>query len=222
MIRVYISRKLGGDSPIRSVCNAHQIKLHDHSLLKFELIPYQTIALTPWIFFYSKNGVKFFFEQLQMPISENVKYGAMGKPTADAIQAYDTRAIAFIGKGAPAKVATQFQSILEGGSVLFVKAKYSRSSIEKKMIGITKFPLIVYNNSVVDNLPMIVDTDIIMLTSPMNATTYLSNYEVPPKAKIIAIGPTTAKEIHANTHHNILIAKEPTEASMATLLSQLF
>lgn len=144
----------------------------------------------------------------------------MGRPTADSASQYTDHAFDFIGTGNPDQVAAQLQSSIVNATILFVKAKYSKSSIEKKTTSRQQIPLIVYDNSLVENMPPIPDVDIAVLTSPLSAQAYLDVYGIPTNATILTIGPTTAASIQDKVS-NIKIAKTPTESALAVALHDI-
>jgi len=65
MKTIFISRKLSKDSFFKTKLEEAGFTIHGKSLLKFSAIPFQKTPKSDWIFFYSKNGVKFFFQRLK-------------------------------------------------------------------------------------------------------------------------------------------------------------
>lgn len=220
MTKVFVSRNLSNDSPIRRVCDEKRLSLTDESLLKFEAIPFDNIPDIDWIFFYSKNGVKFFFEQSKKDLASSVKIGVMGAPTGRSIAAFRDLKLDFVGKGGIDHIASTFQRKVEGKSVLFVKAKFSRSSIETRLTNVDIHPLVVYDNSVRVDLPNFSSPDILIFTSPMNAEAYVDQFGIPTSTKVLAIGPTTSLALKKIGVESALIAEQPSEESLAKLLEK--
>jgi uroporphyrinogen-III synthase len=214
---IFISRKLQNNSPFRQVLEGSAVSIIDQSLIEFQAIPFQEVPSTDWIFFYSKNGVKYFFEQLnqfrQIP-TERPKLGTIGKATADFMEKKYGLLADFVGCGNPHQTATNFHVISTHQSILFVQARQSKQSIQKLLHSsqIT-IPFIVYDNipKVDFKLPF---SDILVFTSPLNAQTYFQQYPYQIEQKIIAIGSSTAKALNELGLVNCTIATTPHEQSL--------
>ena len=87
-MKVFITRNLAPDSPLKSRLEASQILLTGISLIAFQPCFFPPLPLVDWLFFYSKNGVKYFFEQTNNSLSSDVKIAAMGAGTAKVVTQY--------------------------------------------------------------------------------------------------------------------------------------
>lgn len=155
------------------------------------------IPNTDWIFFNSKNAVKYFIENslANKEILKNKKVGCIGSSTANFLEQYNITPD-FIGQSTDSeKVALEFLKVCQKQSVLFPSSNISNKSIGK----------IIEKNCNVIYLP-IYETielqeklrnllDIIVFTSPSNVRSFLKNNTISEKTKIIAMGESTKNEL---------------------------
>ncbi len=207
---LYISRDLEQNQNFVSSLNAQSIEVVGLSLIDFTAISFDFLPDSDWIFFYSQNAVKYFFQnkffQKNKKISENVKIAALGKKTADAIKSYgfDTD---FVGSGSVENIAKLFLKAAKNNVVLFPQATNSRESIEKILEGqIVSKKLCVYHNTSKINFE-IPYCDFLVFTSPLNVVTFCSKYSFLPHQMIFAIGESTQKELQKVTHRDILVSE---------------
>ena len=224
MPKVFISRPLKKNSIFLKTLNGNGLEIIGQSLIHFSPVPFSTIPTTDWLFFYSKNGVKFFFEQVQKSPSfqkdiGGKKWAAMGKGTATAFVKYGINPD-FIGDGKPSSTAEQFQAVAANQTVLFIQAKTSKKSIQKLLNKQTTIKeLVVYDNQIKSDfeLPYF---DVLVFTSPLNAQAYFEKYPLQKPQSIIAIGNTTAKALLKLGVKKVSIAAKPTEKEMAKIVLQ--
>ncbi len=138
----------------------------------------------------------------------------MGKGTAAALKRQNISPD-FIGTGSPKMTAMEFLKKAKGQKVLFVRAKNSKKSIQsllKKKLEVAD--LVAYNNIISSdfNLPV---CDCLVFTSPMNVQAYFEKYTVQKHQKVIAIGKTTQKALNKLGVTDVLVAKNPSEESLA-------
>ncbi len=215
MISVFITRELKPDSPLLTLGKHGKFSITGHSLLQFEKIVFAPLPKTDWIFFYSSNAVRFFMEQVAIPLG--VEVGCMGTGTAETLRQFGVEP-RFIGNGKPEETALNFLEHCQGGRVLFPRAKHSKQSIQKLLRGkIIDIDLVAYSNTKkkIFRRPV---CDIIIFTSPLNAEAFfdLYNYD---KEIIIAIGTTTRSYISRKGIEKILVPQTADEAGLKELLS---
>lgn len=222
-MRVFISRDISPDDSLAKALAVHGHSARGWSLVEFEAVPFGRIPIADWVFFYSKNAVKFFFqnidsERLALP---SVSWAAMGDGTAMALEKKLGREPDFVGDGDPIGTASQFLAKARGQKVLFPKARNSRESIARllgsSLVGID---LVVYDNRPVEKIHLLED-DVLVFTSPMNAETYFSKHKQRPSQRLVAIGRTTADALENLDLKNITVASEPTEAGLVMTLISL-
>ncbi len=135
MKTVFITRHLTESSIFKKQLEHAGLKVYGKSLIQFSAVPFYEIPKVDWIFFYSKNGVKYFFERVEqsdLKIAENVKWAAIGPETAKAL-ASEYREPDFIGSGNGEQTAFSFVKIAKGQKVLFPQAESSLQSIQQSL-----------------------------------------------------------------------------------------
>ncbi len=211
----FITRDLAPDSDFLYLLSREGWQVNGFSLLEFEGVPF-SYPRVDWIFFYSKNGIKFFFEQEEYA---NEKLAVMSKASAEYLLEYNMKAD-FIGTGDADTTAPTFLKMAKGKRVLFPHAKNSRHSIRKIIENeIDVIDVLVYENRKITDFPPS-NAAVLVFTSPMNVEAYFEKYELKEKQKLVAIGHTTATKLAELGFENIKIAIEPNEMALAeTVLS---
>ena len=229
MPKIFISRHLKPTSPFKKELAALDMEIIGQSLIEFSPTPFNTVPIVDWIFFYSKNGVKFFLETFTTNrylygLAEeklSVKWAAMGKGTAEALEKYQIQPD-FIGTGHPKATAQAFKSVANQQRVLFPRAKISKQSIQNLLVEqVEIFDLVVYENKIKPSFS-IPYCDILVFTSPLNTQAYFQKYTINSKQKIIAIGKTTETALEKIGIQHIIVAKQPSEKGLATAVINEF
>ena len=210
--KVFISRDLAEESIFRQSLKAYGCEVIGQSLIDFSPLPFDEVPKSDWLFFYSRNGVRFFFEQGPLGV-QWPRIAAMGAGTASALQNLG-KSVDFVGSGAPEATAAAFIKIARDQSVLFVQASQSKQSVERLLAEDLKaiaFP--VYNNQIKSpiNIPV---CDLLVFTSPMNVAAYFTHYTLAENQQVIAIGPSTAQAL-AQRQITPQIAPQPDEQHLA-------
>jgi len=170
-----------------------------------------------WIFFYSKNGVRYFFESLEQTLSPTTRFATMGLGTASSLQKNGYVAD-FIGTGKPKSTANEFLKRAKQQRVLFPRAKVSQQSVQRLLnTAIQIEEIVVYTNTPKSHF-QIPFCEYLVFTSPLNAQTYFSKKKLLLGQKIVAIGNTTATTLKNMGFFTILVAANPSERAMAELL----
>ena len=217
MKNVFISRILKPSSPIKNIIgNNHLVA---KSLIQFSALNFE-VPQADWIFFYSRNGVKYFFENGNYELYPYL-WACMSTGTADELSHYVTDDISFIGTGTPEEVANSYKTAVSTEQVTcFVRAEKSLDSIHKRIDQPNDFSIPVYKNSPITDIPK-QKFDILIFTSPMSADAWFKNREYNSE-KIISIGPTTADHLLSTYRiENVIIATSPSEESIANCLQSL-
>lgn len=225
MPKVFISRLLKKNSQFQKLINGSGIESVGQSLIHFSPTPFTDIPKVDWVFFYSKNGVRFFLNQVQQTLKfqkqiSSVKWAVMGKGTANSLIKYGYQPD-FIGSGHPNATASQFGKLAAGQKVLFIQAKTSKKSVQQLLQEkLTVYDLVVYNNQIKADFH-IPPCEYLVFTSPLNAEAYYKKYGIDNRQKVIAIGNTTAKALVKLGVQKIGIADKPTEKAMAQKVLEL-
>ena len=214
---VFISSDLYENDYLLRALKAHQYPVNYSSLIEFSAIDFEPITNADWIFFSSKNGVKFYFNKVKK-IPKGTKLAAVNQGTAQALLELGGQ-VDFIGGGGDIlQIAKAFDEVASG-KVVFPQPKKSLQSIQK---GMTKnkdlHTLVVYDNQPKKNVELCKE-DILIFTSPINAEAYFSDHEVLPNQRVISIGNNTNKKLKELAIENIHTAFEPTHWA---ILDELF
>ncbi len=215
--RVFISRNLVPSSYFSKAMQSKSYKIFDQSLIRFSPVAFDSNIEGDWLFFTSKNGVKYFFEQ-NPTLPEKLHVAALGSGTASALEEIDYRA-SFIGKGNDmAAIGESFAERASGQKVVFPIAQNSLRSIqlylEENAANVAVEDLVVYSNEVkthFDLPPM----DILVFTSPMNVRAYINRYSLQSHQTVVAIGHSTAKALEEMGCKEYRLAVNPDEVSLA-------
>lgn len=215
MKNIFISRSLNPSSPIRNITGDHV--LLDQSLIEFSPIDFEE-PRADWIFFYSRNGVKYFFEKGNYELYPYL-WACMSEGTADELSHYITD-ISFIGNGSPTEVASAFIDQIKPGDVTcFIRAEHSLDSVNKSIGNVVDFSIPVYNNIPSQSIPS-QEFDILIFTSPMNIDAWFKKRKYKNES-FIAIGQTTAKHLKQYGVKNVIVSNHPSEEAIANSLKEL-
>jgi uroporphyrinogen-III synthase len=222
-MRIFISREIQPDDPLVRALESRGHEVRGWSFVTFEAVHFPEIPEADWLFFYSKNAVKFFFQNLENPkISketnpfslEKYQFASMGEGTSLALEAKLKRVPDFVGDGDPVSTASQFLGLARDKKVVFPKARNSRESIAR-LLGNAIFglDLVVYDNRPLEKFSAL-DDAILAFTSPLNAETYFKKHKLRAHQKIVAIGKSTAESLEKMGIFRFKIADEPTETGL--------
>lgn len=212
---VFISRELKSHSPIREVLADHTII--GRSLIEFSPLEFEA-PQADWIFFYSRKGVKFFFEGGNYALFP-YQWACLSAGTEDELSHY-VNDISFVGNGSPDDVAEAFgKTTNENEVTCFVRAENSLDSVHKKLNKPQDFSIPVYQNTIAQNIPT--DAfDVLIFTSPLNVDAWTNRRKIENET-VVSIGKTTARHLHTLGIKDVIIANEPSEQSIAATLQQL-
>lgn len=192
--------------------------IHDFSLLTFKPVHFQD-PNSDLLFFYSKNGIRFYFEG--MPYKLERKYAVMGPASAEYFESVTGRKPHFVGDGSAEEIAEQLIAFAEGMSIHFIRAQQSKNSIELlvKHLLDTQGSTVVYDNSI-DTKAQLPEAQILIFTSPLNVLAYFEQKRIEDQI-VLAIGPTTKAELEKFGLSHIHVSSSPDEQSLCALLSEL-
>lgn len=217
---VFISRDLTEDSILKSKIAMLGYKLMDVSLLRQSQIRFSYSPLSDWIFFSSKNAIKYFFAQNPV-ILRKTRFAVFGKGSARYLRQFDREAD-FIGKGNNATlIARQFATLIENETVLFPMAIDSIQTVQRQL-GYNNVAknLYVYKTELKTDFAL-PKTEILIFTSPSNVEAYFSKYEILPGQKVIAIGTTTQQKLFSYGIKEVALPNSFEEESLLHTLWQL-
>lgn len=216
--QVFISRELNAESTFVKILQTLDLEAIGISLVAFKPILFDKVPECDWIFFYSKQAVCYFFENIrQQNLDFHAKLAVFGKGTAKALER-ELYTADFVGIGKSEETAHYFSMLAKGQTVLFPRALHSRESVQQLLQGkIKALDLVVYENTPRTDFE-IPECQWLVFTSPLNANSYFQKYEWISGQKIVAIGNTTATALQQLNIKSVLIAKEPTELALAQVI----
>jgi uroporphyrinogen-III synthase len=203
---VFISRDEKKNDFFKRCLEANGYKVFAQSLIAIKQIPIRKYKKCDWIFFSSKNAVQHFFEQ--KPDVEGVKFGAVGKSTAEEIRKFGKRA-EFIGNSDDTRMTgKKFSALVGNKTVLFPQAKESMKTIQFQLPRKENVvDLIVYETLKIKNCQLpIADCQLLIFTSPSNVETFFEKNKISAEQKVIAMGDATANAVKK---HGVKANKQP-------------
>lgn len=188
--------------------------MRGESLVAFQPALVGNLPAADWVFFYSKTGVRFFFQQVGEQV-KNCRFAAMGPGTATELERWRRNAD-FTGDGDPASVAAAFLAVAAGQRVLFVRARDSRRSVQVLLDEkVTVYDLVVYENTIRTDFDPLPPFDCLVFTSPLNVGAFFAKQKPLPYQRIVAIGKTTAEALQKNGVEKMEIAESPAGEGLA-------
>ncbi len=222
MRSVFITRDLREDSPFHSLA---EYDIQATSLINFYPLKVPKMPDTQWLFFYSRNGVKYFLESMGDEASiifSARKIACMGYGTAKELEWRSGYHADFIGRGGPSEVANHYGQLLtQQDSVLFLSAIDSKHSVERELKDrFSTYNIAVYGNDLVDKVT-IKEVDCAIITSPKNGISFKRQYTHGIPKSIIAIGKTTSLMLHRIGYNDVVVSVTPDETGMLKALKMI-
>lgn len=212
-VKIFISRTLEENSPLHDLSKVPGITLTAESLIKIEKVPFSFTPPTKWIFFSSKNAIRYFFDQ-KPELAADTKFAVIGAASAEYLEQYQLKA-SFIGQGVDLKkIALDFREVLGNDSILFPQAMDSLQTIQKQLaFSNTTYNIYTYKTSLRNDfiLPL---SDILVFTSPSNARAYFSKYRATQAQRFVAMGASTRYTLFENGIRDIIMPKTFTETGL--------
>ncbi|MBX2814583.1 MAG: uroporphyrinogen-III synthase [Saprospiraceae bacterium] len=216
MPKLFISRDVDHQGPFHALMDS-QWSVTGRSLIKIKYRSFELPTNFSWMFFYSQHGVRAFFKNVSSAAVKDVKVGAFGPKTAASIEAH--MPVHFIGNGKGVEVAQAFEVVAAHERVLFARAQNSMRSVQSRVSTIHTVDLVVYDNEV-DLSSGIPEHDWAVLTSPLNAKTYMHHTKGTAEKNLVAIGASTAQALYDLGATKVIVPDNPSEESIVTLLLQ--
>ncbi len=206
---VFISSELREDDYLKRMLESHRYSVNNASFIAFIPIDFTLPADANWLFFSSKNGVKFFFEKISKDKLTNTKLAAINQGTAQAIFELGY-SVDFIGSGSDlSQIAKDFDEIASG-KIIFPQAKKSMQSVQKNLSKNTAVETLVIYQNEPEKITEERKEDILVFTSPMSAEAYFSFFEKKANQAVVSIGKTTSKKLAELNVTGVITAFEPT------------
>lgn len=212
--RVFISRTEKQAGYFYSTLKQQGLKVKGTSLTRYEKVIFKGFPLCEWIFFSSKNCVKFFFDQ-HPEITKGTKIGCIGGATAEALK---KRGIIpdFTGQSNDtAEIGKEFSNISGNAKILFPQSTASYRTVQKQFPSQKNLIDMVVYDTIENEKAKIEEADVVVLTSPTNAMLYLRKKPAQPDQLFIAIGKSTADVVINSGVKNVIIPWNTSEIALA-------
>jgi hydroxymethylbilane synthase len=210
---VFISRELAADSVLARACADHSIALHAESLINFEAVQGDWPNTADWLMFSSRTAVAMFARQDHSRFV-HCRFGAIGEGTARALRRLGLSVACTLDPLHLESSARAFATTVAGQTVAFPQAENSLQSIQAYVQDqVRVLDWVVYRNSPKAQTA-IPDVQLALLTSPMNARTYLEHYPERKQQRLVAIGESTAKALRQAGAWNVFEARRPSELAL--------
>lgn len=183
----------------------------------------ETIGIDPdykhkefeWVFFNSKESVRYFFQHFANP--PQVKYAAVGQGTADLASKHVP--ISFIGKNADTEtVGREFAEVVGTAAVLFPISSISKRTVQRALPSNQCIDLICYHTSPIAHKVERYQTAI--FSSPSNIDGFLMENKARQIENIICYGATTAHRALKAGFSGIYTLKEITPSSILKAIKE--
>lgn len=218
--RVFISRPKKSAEHFFNAMEMSGYDVHGYSMTRFEQIPFTGIPESHWIFFSSKNCVKYFFS-LHPGLPAEIKIGCIGGATAEALKKKGIKCD-FIGTSNDTlEIGKEFATLVGNAKVLFPQSTASFRTIQKQFTSQKNLIDMVVYDTVEDLGANPKDADIIVLTSPTNAMLYLRKKKVQPDQLFVAIGNSTEEVLIKAGIKNIIKPWNTSELALADIVVSL-
>lgn len=215
--RIHITRNLKpGDYFYRALTAiGHQVK--GVSMTRYQEVPFTGIPECDWIFFSSKNCVKYFFDQ-KPAIAEGTLIGCIGGATAEALKKRGIQPDFTGESNDTVLIGKQFVEQARGKRVLFPQSTASFRTVQKQFPDQKWLTDMVVYDTIADEDAEIPESDVVVFTSPTNALVYLRRKKPSGNTRIIAIGKSTAEELR---NHGLSAVEIPWNTSELALADQV-
>lgn len=190
-MKLFISRNLSSLGKLPEQLQELGVSLTAKSLIDFEAVQFDDPDDFEWIFFGSRNAVKYFLQKSSIP--ESTKIGCVGSKTAKYLESKHQITADFIGQGTdPFLIGKEF-SKAHTGKVLFPQSNISLRSIQKVLKDSEIIDLVVYKT--VRTSVSLENQNVYLFTSPSNVESFLEQNEMDVNAKYYCLGASTEMKL---------------------------
>lgn len=192
--KVFITRDVSGNDLFSRVLESAGYNVHGKALIEIRGLEFDEIPDSDWIFFSSKNAVKYFFQQ--NPVLNKQKLAVIGKGTNEELRACGKRAD-FIGYSNDTKLTgKQFSALAGGQKILFPQAKGSIKTVQDQFFGQTTVIDFHVYQTILHRDYQVPNANVLVFTSPSNVNAYLSSgNKIGVKQNVVAMGHATGKAL---------------------------
>jgi hydroxymethylbilane synthase len=188
---VFISRDAEEITHLSNLLTETGLKVVAKSMIHTESVPFDLpSSKTDWIFFSSRNSVRYFFAQ--SPDITNQKLASIGKATARDLREFGE--VSYFGDDTDtSRIAEEFAKIVADGTVLFPQSNISQRVVQSALPESNVFEIVCYNTT---HTPSEVEKcHVLVFSSPSNVNSYFKINKKQGYQKYIAFGKTTARAL---------------------------
>ncbi len=200
--KIFISKSLEEHHYLRKLCQRLQWALTNVPLIQTKSIPVSRIPDCDWIFFNSKNAVRYFLNSSDSAneLMQSKHIACLGKGTEYFLEAQGFSAH-FVGTDTSIEnIAQDFSRYCKNQKVLFPCSTISNQSIGKQIQTIAEVEYLTVYSTIELDIRFSESFDVLIFTSPSNVRTFFKNNVASSHARYIAMGESTQKEL---VQHNI-------------------
>jgi uroporphyrinogen-III synthase len=194
-MKIYITKTAEDSAWLAEYCKEQKWKLTAESMIEFSEMKFEVPEKTDILFFSSKNGVRYFFNQNELP--KGAETACVGKETARVLRKHNIEP-AFIGQnsGDPESVGKEFLNFIGDKHVFFPTSNASLHTIANLIPDTQKDIASIYETKTKST--KIEKSDVYIFSSPSNVKGFLEKNKVAENAKVIAWGVVTANALMDN------------------------
>jgi hydroxymethylbilane synthase len=195
--KVFISKKLDESSYLKRLIKRLNWEITDIPMIELKGIPFNSIPECDWIFFTSKNAVKYFFESNVLNIEDlqNKKFACIGDSTKRYLEQYGVKSHFTGDSNSITLIAENFSKQCAGQKVLFPCSSISNKSIGDLIKEVAEVMYLPVYENVESSKKLDTTFDYYIFTSPSNVRSFLKSNSIPNTAYIIALGESTQQEL---------------------------
>lgn len=195
---VFITRERELILPFVEWLDSQEIKVVAQPLLQYKSVNFEwPFDKMDWIFFSSRNAVKFFFEQ---EIKIDCKYAAIGPATAKEVAKHVTVSFAGVDYDTQ-KTAVEFAKLAGDSMILFPCGNNSVRTVQKMLSPAQVMDVVCYEAVRMDSA--IGCHDIYVVLSPENARVMLEDLSINRQAVFFVLGELTAEALRGQGISNV-------------------
>lgn len=195
---VFITRERESILPFIDELNNHGIWVAAQPLLRYESVNFLLPTVkVEWVFFSSRNAVRFFFVK---ELAGNVKYAAMGSATAAELSKHAE--VSFVGADYDTqKTAVEFAKVAGESSILFPTCSNSVRRVQHVLSPSQVIEIVCYRSTRIET--SVGPHDAYVVLSPENARVILEDSSINRQAPFFVLGNPTALALSNGEISNI-------------------
>lgn len=217
---IFISKKLEEENYLKRVMKKLNWNIIDESLIETQKLNVNEIPHSDWVFFNSKNAVKYFFDVINTQKNFDIKtkkIGCISHSTAEYLEKYGISPH-FVGQGNDVtEIGKKFSELCANQKVIFPCSESSLRSVESIVDSLAHTIHFPVYKTIEKPQTFSLTFDYVVFTSPSNVRAFFKTNNISSHTKIIAIGESTKKELlkHSIIQSNIILPVAFDEVAIA-------